>query len=63
MKLVRLIKLSLNETYSTVREGKHFSYMFPTKNYKKKKKKKKWFSNLLESMQLGGFRSTRMACN
>jgi len=29
MKLVRLIKICLNETYSRVRVGKHLSYMFP----------------------------------
>jgi len=29
MKLVRLIKKCLNETYSTVRVGKHLSDMFP----------------------------------
>ena len=32
MKLVRLIKMCLNETYSRVREGKHFSDMFPDRN-------------------------------
>ena len=32
MKLARLIKISLNETYSTVRVGKHLSDMFPIKN-------------------------------
>ena len=34
MKLVRQIKMYLNETCSTGREGKHFSDMFPTKNEK-----------------------------
>jgi hypothetical protein len=33
MKLVRLIKFGVNEIYSTVREGKRFSDMFPTKNF------------------------------
>jgi hypothetical protein len=32
MKLVRLIKMCLNETYSRVWVGKHFSAMFPVKN-------------------------------
>ena len=35
MKLVRQIKLYLNETYRTVREGKHFSDTFPIKSLKK----------------------------
>jgi hypothetical protein len=32
MKLVRLIKMCLNETYSGVQAGKHQSDMFPIKN-------------------------------
>ena len=32
MKLVRLIKMCLNETYSTVRRGKNFSDMLPIRN-------------------------------
>jgi hypothetical protein len=32
MKLVRLIKMCLNETYSTVWVGKNFSDIFPIKN-------------------------------
>jgi hypothetical protein len=32
MKLVRLIKMSLNETYSRVQVGKHLSHTFPVKN-------------------------------
>jgi hypothetical protein len=32
MKLVRLIKMCLNETYSRVRVGKHLFYMLPIKN-------------------------------
>jgi hypothetical protein len=32
MKLVRLIKMCLNETYSRVRVGKHLSDTFPIKN-------------------------------
>jgi len=33
MKLAGLIKTCLNETYDTVRVGKHFSDMFPIMNY------------------------------
>jgi hypothetical protein len=32
MKLVRLVKMCLNETYSRVRAGKHLSGTFPIKN-------------------------------
>ena len=32
IKLVRLIKMCLNETYSRVWVGKHLSDMFPSKN-------------------------------
>jgi len=32
MKLVRLTKMHLNETYSRVQVGKHLSEMFPFKN-------------------------------
>ena len=32
MKLVRLIKMCLNENYSRVQVGKHLSDMFPIKN-------------------------------
>jgi len=32
MKVVRLIKMCLNETYSTVRVGKRLSALFPIKN-------------------------------
>jgi hypothetical protein len=32
MKLVRLIKMCLNETYSKVRIGKHLSHNFPIEN-------------------------------
>jgi len=32
MKLTRLIKMCLNEAYSTVRVGKHLSDMFPIRN-------------------------------
>jgi len=36
MKLVRLINMCLNETYSTVRVGKNFSDMFPIRNVMKR---------------------------
>jgi len=32
MKMVRLIKMCLNETYSRVRVGENLSYMFPIRN-------------------------------
>ena len=32
MKLLRLIKMSLNETYSRFRVSKHLSEVFPVKN-------------------------------
>jgi hypothetical protein len=32
MKLVRLIKMSLNETYSKIHIGKHLSDKFPIQN-------------------------------
>jgi len=37
MKVVRLIKMCLNETYSRVRVGKHFSDMFHIKNVLKQR--------------------------
>jgi hypothetical protein len=36
MKLVRLIKMFLNETYSRVHVGKHLSHIFPIRNGLKK---------------------------
>jgi len=36
LKLVRLIKMCLNETYSRVQVGKHLSHLFPTRNSVKK---------------------------
>jgi hypothetical protein len=59
MELVRLINMYVNETYSAVRKGKHFSDMFPIKNSIKKKGGvvyRHGFSTLLYGMQLGGFR-------
>ena len=38
MKLVRLIKMCLNETYSKVHIGKHLSDMFPVNNDLKKRR-------------------------
>jgi hypothetical protein len=37
MKLVRLIKMCLNETYSRIRVGKHLSDVFPIRNDLKQK--------------------------
>jgi hypothetical protein len=36
-KLVRLIKICLNETYSKVCIGKHLFYMFPVQNCQKQR--------------------------
>jgi len=47
MKLVRLIKFCLNETYSTVRVGKNLSDMFPFRNGLKQRD---------ALLPLGGFR-------
>ena len=49
MKLVRLIKMSLNETYSTVWVGKHLSDMFPIRNGLKQE-------DVLLPLPLGEFR-------
>ena len=38
MKLVKLIKMFLNETYSRVQVGKHLSDMFPMRNGLKKRR-------------------------
>jgi hypothetical protein len=54
MKLVRLIKMSLNENYSRVRVGKYLSDISPIKNGLKH-----CFSTLLQNMPLGGFRQKR----
>jgi hypothetical protein len=35
MKLVRQIKICLNETYSRIRIGKHLSDIFPIRNFLK----------------------------
>jgi hypothetical protein len=57
MKVVRLVKMCLNETYSRVRVGKHLSDTFPIKNgLKKEMLYRHCFSTLLWNMPLGGFR-------
>jgi hypothetical protein len=55
MKLARLIKMCLNETYSKVRIRKHLSDSFPIQNGLKHY----CFSTLLYSMPLGMSRRTR----
>jgi hypothetical protein len=56
MKLLRLIKMCLNETYSRVLVGKHLSDMFPIKNgLKQGDFLLPLLSTLFESMPLGGF--------
>ena len=56
MKLLRLIKMCLNETYSRVLVGKHLSEMFPIKNgLKQGDFLLPLLSTLFESMPLGGF--------
>ena len=37
MKLVRLLKMCLNETHSRIRVGKHLSDIFPTRNGSKQR--------------------------
>jgi hypothetical protein len=53
MILVRLIKMCLNETHSSLRVGKHLSDIFPIKNSVKQADA---LSPLLYSMPVGGFR-------
>ena len=56
-KLVRLIKMCLNETYGRVRVGKNLSEMFPIRNgLKEGDALGHCFSTLLWSMPLRGFR-------
>jgi hypothetical protein len=51
MKLVRLIKICLNETYSIVRVGKYFSHNFPIQNgLKQGGAMSSLFSTLLQNM-------------
>ena len=49
MKLVQLIKMCLNESYSRVQVGKHLSNMFPIKNGLKRQDalSRYYFSTLL----------------
>jgi len=57
MKLVRLIKMCLIETYSRVHVGKHLSDMFPMKNgLKQGDALLPLLFNFLHSKPLGGFR-------
>jgi hypothetical protein len=62
MKLVRLVKMCLNETYSRVQVGKHLSDTFPIKNGLKQGDALS-LSTLLWNMTLRGFRQTRRAGN
>jgi len=57
MELVRQINMCLRETYSRVRIGKNLSDMFPIRNgLKQGDVYPHYFSTLLFSMPLGGFR-------
>jgi len=58
MKLVRLIKMCVNETYSRVWGGKHLSDIFPIRNCLKQGDALSpfFFSTLLQNTPLGGFR-------
>jgi hypothetical protein len=47
LKLVRLIKMCLNETYRKVQTGKHMSDVFPIQNGLKQNVSLKLFFNLL----------------
>jgi hypothetical protein len=61
MKLVRLIKMCLSETYSKVRIGKHLSESFPIQNGLKKEMFYHYcFPSLLWNMPLGRCRKTRL---
>jgi len=57
MKLVRLIKMCFNETYSRVRVCKDLSDIFPIRNGLKQGDA---LSPLLQSAPLGGFMQSRM---
>ena len=62
MKLVSLIKLCLNETYSRVLVSKHLSDMFPIKNgLKKGDALFHCFSTFFQITSLGEFTLSRMA--
>jgi hypothetical protein len=60
MKLVRLIKMCLNKTYSKVRISRYLSDMFPIQNdLKKEMIYRHCFSTLLYNVPLGRSRKTR----
>jgi hypothetical protein len=59
MKLVRLIKMCLSETYSRVWVGKHFSDMFPIKNGFERRIFHHGFSAVLSNVPLRVLRQTR----
>jgi hypothetical protein len=60
MKLVRLIKMCLNETYSKVRIGNHLSDSFLIQNsFKQGDALPQLFSTLLYNMPLGRSRKIR----
>jgi hypothetical protein len=62
MKLVRLVKMCLNETYSRVRVGKHLSDTFPIKNgFKKGDALSPLLFNYALEYAIRGFRKTRSA--
>jgi hypothetical protein len=64
MKVVRLVKMCLNETYSRVRVGKLLSDIFPIKNdLNTEMLYRHCFSILLWNKPLGGFRQTRRDWN
>jgi hypothetical protein len=63
-KLVGLIKLCLNETYSTMRIGKYQSDRFPIQNgLKQEDALSPFFSTLLWNTPLGGSKRTRKGRN
>jgi hypothetical protein len=62
LKLVRLIKMCLNETYSRVQVGKHLSDMFPIKNgLKEGDALSPLLFNFALEFAIRGFRQTRRA--
>jgi hypothetical protein len=63
IKLIRLIKMCLNEAYGRVQVGKHLSYMFPIMNSLKRDVLLPLLFNCALEMPLGGFRQTRRAWN
>ena len=55
-KLVRLIKMCLNENYSGVHVGKYMSYMFPIKNGLKQDDLSSLLFNFALEYAIRGFR-------